>query len=164
MGFQTQFDDWQVGGSALAHSYCSPNLLVTLAEIQRRWPWTTNLGCFGARPIRGSETIPSSHSYGAAIDVGYPADFDDTVARELAPWIVARSDELHIDALHDYRRCRIWRAGRTNDVGDACTGWWKAQRPSPVTGMGQAWANHLHLEVTRAGWDDGVPAAERWTE
>lgn len=123
-----------------------------------------NMGCYGARPIRGSDTIPSSHTFGAAIDVGYPAEQDDAIAAQVAPWIVARSFEANIDAIHDYRRCRIWRAGRTSSIDEACTEWWKAQRPSKVTGMGQVWANHLHLEVTADGWGDDSPMLTRWTE
>lgn len=159
MGFATSFDDWQQAPAA--HASCSPNLQLVLAEVQRRWPGTTNLGCYGVRPIRGG-TLPSSHAYGAAVDIGYVAAFDETIAAEVCPWLVARSLELHIDAVHDYRRCRIWRAARTPSIDDACTAWWKAQRPSAITGMGQVWANHLHLEVTVAGWDDASPVLERW--
>lgn len=159
----TVFTDWQLP-SAPSHASCSPNLRSMLDELRRRWPWFVNDGCYGVRPIRGSTTIRSSHSSGAAIDVAYPADMDALIATDVAPWIVARSYETNIDAIHDYRRCRIWRAGRTADVSGACDSWWKAQRPSPITGMGQSWANHLHLEVTAAGWADASPMMGRWTE
>jgi hypothetical protein len=159
---QTAFDDGQAEPPPAAHSSASPNLLMLLAELQRRWPEFDNLGCFGLRPIRGG-TAPSSHCYGAAIDCGYPASFDETVSATVCAWIVARSEEMHVDAIHDYRRSRIWRAGRS-DVANACTTWWRAQRPDPVTGMGQAWANHLHLETTAEGWSDGSPMLGRWTE
>jgi hypothetical protein len=164
VGFQLTFDDWQDQPPPAIHNTCSPNLLAVLAELQRRWPFAFNDGCFGSRPIRGSSTVVSSHSYGAAIDVGYHAADDEIVRDQVVGFLVGRSLELHIDALHDYRRCRIWRAGRTPDVSDACVGWWKAQRPSGVTGMGQVWANHLHLETTVAGWGDASPAGDRWTE
>lgn len=155
--------DWQSGVHPMT-ARCSPNLNVVLVELARRWPSFVSQGCFGRRPIRGSTTVPSTHSWGAAIDVGYPPEMDDLVAQEVCGFLVGRSQEMHIGAIHDYRRCRIWHAGRTPDADDACTGWWKAQRPSSVTGMGQAWANHLHLEVTEAGWWDEVPIIDRWTE
>jgi hypothetical protein len=158
-----EFTDWQAPKHP-DHASCSPNLRALLDELRRRWPFFVNDGCFGARPIRGSQVVPSSHTYGAAIDVAYPSDVDDVVAREVAPWLVARSFETNVDAIHDYRRCRIWRAGRTALESDACSSWWKAQRPSPVTGMGQPWAHHLHQEVTAAGWADATPMLSRWTE
>jgi hypothetical protein len=155
--------NWQLPNPP-RHNTCSPNLRAALIELQRRWPFFTDLGCFGARPIRGSTTIMSSHCYGSAIDVGYPAVKDDQVAAEVCPWIVARSEEMNIGAIHDYRRCRIWHAGRTPVADEACTSWWKAQRASSATGMGQPWNNHLHLEVTADGWSDDTPMIGRWTE
>lgn len=145
-------------------SKCSPNLNAVLLELQRRWPSFTNLGCYGRRPIRGSTTVPSTHSWGAAVDVGYPPEADPMVAAEVCGFLVGRSGEMHISAVHDYRRSRIWHAGRTPDVDDACASWWKAQRPSSSTGMGQPWCNHLHLEVTEPGWWDATPVQDRWIE
>lgn len=158
-----RFFDWQAPHPP-EHTSCSPNLRSLLDELRRRWPWMTNEGCYGARPIRGSTVIPSSHSWGAAIDVGYPPENDPQVAAEVAPWLVARSFEANVDAIHDYRRCRIWRAGRTPATSDACSTWWRAQRSSSATGMGQTWANHLHLEVTADGWADATPMLSRWIE
>jgi hypothetical protein len=160
---QAHFDDWQTEPPPAAHSASSPNLLLVLGELQRRWPFFFNLGCYGVRPVRGG-TVPSSHCYGAAIDCGYTTDDDPLIASLVAPWLVARSGELHVDAIHDYRRSRIWRAERTPDAGEACTTWWKAQRPDTSTGMGQSWANHLHLECTVLGWADEAPVSGRWTE
>lgn len=163
MAFGIESTNWQSIRPPSGRNRCSPNLRVVLAEVIRRWPSMTDLGCYGARPIRGG-SAPSSHSYGAAIDIGYPPSFDPTVAAQVLPFLVARSEELHLGALHDYRRCRIWHAGRTPDPRDACTAWWKAQRPSTATGMGQSWCNHIHLEVTADGWSDQAPIHERWTE
>ena len=161
----TTYDNWQaIGGQAYNRRSCSPNLMLVLGELQRRWPGLTNIGCYGARPIRGSTSVPSSHSWGAAIDIDYPPSSDGVIEAEVCPFLVGRSGELRVSAVHDYRRCRIWHAGRTADINDACTGWWKAQRRSTITGMGQAWANHLHVETTFAGWSDDSPIGDRWTE
>lgn len=160
----TTFDNWQASPPPARHEQCSPNLLLVLDELRRRWPPMGNLGCFGHRPVRGSTTVASSHSFGAAIDVGYPGEFDGVIAAEVCGFLVGRSSELHVSAVHDYRRCRIWRAGRTSNVDDACSLWWKAQRSSSTTGMGQPWANHLHLEVTAIGWGCQQPIGERWAE
>lgn len=160
MTFAPAFHDWQVGPQPDRHS-CSPNLRLILDTMASKWPGLTNQGCFGVRTIRGG-IAPSSHTYGAAIDVGFPvALLEQPVEAEVIPWLIAWSEELGIDAVHDYRRCRIWRAGRTNDENHACTLWWKAQRPSGVTGMGQTWANHLHLEVTPEAWSWDTALTER---
>lgn len=163
MAFATEFRSWQDFPTPAHHDGCSPNLVLVLAELARRWPGIYNLGCFGRRPVRGG-TAPSSHWNGAAIDAGYPAELDAVVRDQVAPFLVARSAELNVQAVHDYRRCRIWRAGRTALEADACTAWWKAQKRSRTTGMGQEWCNHLHIEVTPEGWGDDTPIRQRWTE
>lgn len=117
----------------------------------------TDLGCFATRPIRGSTTVPSTHSFGAALDLGYPPGEDEVIGSHVAGFLVAWSDELGVDAIHDYRRCRIWHAGRTPVLDEACTLWWRAQRRNRVTGMGQSWANHLHIEVHPLRWGDESP-------
>lgn len=155
--------DWPSSNLPMA-SQCSPNLRVVLDELRRRWPALTNLGCYARRPIRGSTTAPSTHSWGAALDVGFPPEMNDLIAGEVCPFLVGRSEELHLGAVHDYRRCRIWHAGRSSNPDEACTAWWKAQRASTSTGMGQPWCNHLHLEVTESGWWDEDPVEARWTE
>jgi hypothetical protein len=163
--FATTFHDYQAATPAPPFpAGCSPNLMLVLLELQRRWPWMSNDGCYGKRPIRGSTSVPSTHSYGAAIDVSYPPANDDVIASQVVGFLVGRSEELGLDAVHDYRRCRIWRAGRTASTADACSLWWKAQRPDPVTGMGQTWANHLHLETAPSRWSDSTPIATRWVE
>lgn len=111
--------------------------------------------------MRGGGAL-STHSYGAAVDIGYdPAADAELIAEQVVPFLVGWSYELRLGAIHDYRRCRIWRAGRTPELADACSSWWKAQRADPATGMGQAWANHLHLEVTMQGWSDDTAIAAR---
>ena len=159
--FATKFDNWQASPAPGRHSTCSPNLRALLHYCANNWPGITSLGCFGVRAVRGGDS-PSSHSNGAAIDLGYPAGMLPMIRNEVIPFLIARSDELHVQAVHDYRSGRIWRAGRTPHTEDACGAWWKAQKHSIATGMGQPWANHLHVETTEAGWTDGTPIRARW--
>lgn len=158
-----EFTDWQSVPMALPYVHCSPNLRVLLDELERRWAFVSTLGCFGRRAVRGG-AAPSTHSWGAALDVGYPAGSDGVIRDEVCGFLVGRSLELGVQAIHDYRRSRIWRAGRTPRLEDACTTWWRAQRPSAVTGMGQAWSNHLHVETTASSWANDVPVRMRWDE
>lgn len=161
MTFATEYHDWQSPPHNPSLRSCSPNLHLIERELAARWH-TMNMGCFGARPIRGSETVPSSHSWGAAIDIGFvPAQYSSSDVQNMIGFLIGWSSELHLSALHDYRGCRIWHAGRTAVADDACSKWWKAQKPSLVTGMGQGWANHLHLEVTPDGWSDASPLVDR---
>lgn len=160
MTFGHSYTNWQVWPiSNVGKSYCSPNLMLVVDELQQRWPFR-HLGCYGRRPVRGG-TKPSSHSWGAAVDIGYEPATDVDVERLVCPFLVAWSHELHLSAIHDYRRSRIWHAGRTEHDEDACSTWWRAQKPSSATGMGQAWCNHLHLEVTAEGWSDTTPLVAR---
>lgn len=161
MTFATEYHDWQTGAHDASLRSCSPNLKAIQRELNVRWK-ASNMGCYGSRPIRGSTTVPSTHSWGAAIDVGFtPAQYDAGDVANMCGFLVGWSQELGLSALHDYRGCRIWHAGRTSSLDDACSSWWKAQRASSVTGMGQKWANHLHLEVTPASWGDARGLAER---
>lgn len=161
--FGTSFDNWQAFPPPATHNSCSPNLLCILIDLQNRWPGLTNLGCFQQRPVRGG-TAPSSHWFGAALDVGFPPGMNTVIRDQVCPFLVARSLELNLQAIHDYRRSRIWRAGRTPNEADACSAWWRIQRGSSITGMGQAWCNHLHLEVTASGWAYDTPVEYRWDE
>jgi hypothetical protein len=104
--------------------------------------------------------VPSVHSWGAAIDLGYPPELRPVVETDVMAYLIAWSDEWNLSAIHDYVGSRIWRAGRTADEADCCTLWWKAQKRS-AGGMGHSWANWLHLEVTEAGWDDDRTEQER---
>ena len=153
------FTDWgKVPDLRRAHGMCSPNLDQLRAALTRRWRMKP-LGCYGARNIAGT-AVPSTHSWGAAIDLGYDPDQRDVVEHDVIAYLIAWSGEWNLSALHDYRGCRIWRAGRTADESEACTLWWKAQKRSGH-GMGQSWANWLHLETTEAGWSDDRWEAER---
>lgn len=137
---------------------CSPALVQLGHDLHSRWP-TTFLGCYGNRPIRGG-IATSTHAFGAALDVSYGAQNFPWARDQMAGYLVAWSEEWGLQAIHDYRAQRIWRAGRTPNVDDACSLWWKAQRKDS-NGMGQTWANWFHLEVHPDRWYDDRSATER---
>lgn len=117
------------------------------------------MGCYGVRPVRGG-TLDSTHSYGAAIDLSYRMLDRERVRNEMIGYMVGWSFEWQIGMIIDYLGGRIWRAGRTTSLQDACHGWWKAQKPDS-NGMGQSWGDWFHVEVTMAGWHDGTDEAGR---
>lgn len=82
------------------------------------------------------------------------------VREQLIGYLVGWSAEWGISAIHDYVGQRIWRAGRTPDVTEACSGWWRAQKPD-ASGMGQAWAKWVHVEVSERAWGDVRPERDR---
>jgi len=159
MGIETRFVNWGASTIPLAtHQGCSPalhQLRRHLAEVHRMY----FLGCAVGRPIRGG-SLPSAHSWGAALDMGYAGTQREQVARELVVELVAYSSEWGLQAIHDYVGSRIWRAGRTPDESEACTKWWKAQKPDG-NGMGSPGSRWLHLEVTPEGWNDSRSARQR---
>lgn len=137
---------------------CSPALRALYTACADRYG-VKSLGCYGVRTIRGGE-LESTHSFGAAIDLSYRYLNPEPVRTNLIGYLVGWSEEWGIGAIHDYMGSRIWRAGRTPFRDDACSKWWKAQRPA-ASGMGQSWADWLHVEVTMAGWHDERSEAER---
>ena len=160
MTIATRFDHWTQARPPLGvHSRCSPNL-VRIRDGARVRFGVTSLGCHGVRNVRGSATAPSVHSWGAAIDLSWVELGRERCESQLIPWLIAWSDELHVQAVHDYHGSRIWRAGRTPRESDACGLWWKAQRPD-AHGMGQRWATWLHVETTMPGWGDDSPLHAR---
>jgi hypothetical protein len=75
---------------------------------------------------------------------------------DVLPWLIAHSSELNIQAIHDYAGGRIWRSNR----GDGQGAYWKPQ-PTDSGGMGQAWAQWIHIEVHEDGWADARPIETR---
>lgn len=162
MTFATRFYDYQHLSPPAHGGKCSPNLLSLQQTMAEKYPSLfVGLGCWGVRAIRGG-IAPSTHTFGAAIDFGYRASADPVQVADIAiPFMIAWSKELGIQAIHDYRRCRIWRAGRTHHLEDACSLWWRAQRRSGITGMGQVWANHLHVETPPEEWSNALGWRDR---
>lgn len=147
MTVATEFVSWQSPKPAWYVKFrkASPNLVALCDSLIKRWDGT-NIGIYGKRPIRGGSD-PSSHSFGAALDWKYPTKKAGT---EAMAWLIANSEELGIQAVHDYVGCRIWRAGRG----------WKKQKVDEF-GMGQAWGTWLHIETLPSRWADATPIEHR---
>src|SRR6266508_4794900 len=105
-----------------------------------RWPGGMDLGTWGVRNKRGSNSL-SVHAVGRAWDCRYAepgpgrATADEAIAVALADFPV-----LGIQAIHDYVNCTIWRCSR----GGSGPGW---KNQTPGNGMGDPTAKWLHWEV-----------------
>lgn len=114
------------------------------------------VGIYGVRPVRGGAS-PSTHAYGAALDWRYQnvsnTDKWHDVANPLAviEWLIANYAVLGVQMIVDYVRCRVWKADRLA---------WKQQTPS-THGMGQRWAQWLHIETTPKDYDNSISVALR---
>lgn len=150
--YQRSPDPTGIGGR------CSPGLIQLSTALKRRWDMRS-LGCYGVRPIRGGSS-PSSHSTGSAVDLSFLPERRAQMDVQVLGYLIAWSNEWGIQAVHDYRGQRIWRAGRTGNIADCCSLWWKAQRKSS-NGMGQSWANWYHIEVHPDRWGDVRTESER---
>ena len=123
----------------------SPNLLVLRDWLVKRYQGSS-LGILNKRPVRGG-TAPSTHTFGAALDWRYPTRVS---AKLVMRFLVAFSEELGVQAIHDYVGNTIWHAGR---------GWKKQEVDSE--GMGQPWATWLHIEVAPSMWKDKRSISEK---
>ena len=94
----------------------------------------------------------SAHA-GCAVDLrwGNPGPGRRVVLDEMLPFYIGNSLELHIQAIHDYVGCRVWRAHRS---GDANGGWKRQPQGSHDGNMGNPASQWLHLEVHPSGWGD----------
>lgn len=167
---QRSFFDWDDSGLPYNEppwEQCSPNL-IQLGNYFLSFGGQ-DLGCEQDRPVRQGSTI-SEHSWGAARDLRYGPPWLDgtnpppwpggrTQALEFIDWVIAYSVELHICRINDYVGDRIWTAGRTANILDAYTLWWKPQGGSGA--MGDSWARYFHFVTTRDGWADATPIAQR---
>lgn len=150
----TDFYSWQKATvkDKLRFRKASPNLLSLKDYLLKRWGGK-DIGIYGVRPIRGGEVL-SSHSFGAAMDWRYDSRREGQAAIR---WLIKNSKELGIQAIHDYYGGTIWRSTRTApDVGG-----WKPAEADPKTGMGQAWAQWLHIETTKSAWSNAKPIDQR---
>ena len=141
----TKFVSWQKAGEpGSSHAGASPNLQALAKYLNERWG-LKSLGIYNRRPIRGG-TAWSSHAFGAALDAGFTNR--TVIDAEVLPFLIAYSEELGIQRIHDYQNKRYWEAGR---------GWVKRS-----AGQGGAW---LHIEtVPSAKWSDSTPIADRLSE
>jgi hypothetical protein len=155
----TLFTDWARKPEAELARFnrASPALVSLRNGLIEAFPGVASLGIYGVRDQRGG-SLRSAHSFGAALDLSYRGA-GRAKADSIVEYVLWLSDELDVQAIHDYQRATIWRSVR----GAPGTGGWRPQTPSPRTGMGQAWADWLHFEVTEQGWADGRPMREKTT-
>jgi hypothetical protein len=152
----TDFHSWQKASDAEKAKFntSSPNLCLLRDYLLNRWGGAS-LGIYEDRPIRGvMSTVPSSHAFGAALDYRYD---NREEAEGIIRWLISNSKELGVQAIHDYYGCAIWRS--TNSEPDK--GGWESAEKSQNTGMGQPWAQWLHIETTKTDWGNNTPIEER---
>jgi hypothetical protein len=158
MTIATEYFNYQKAGtsSPLYAKGEAPGLRSVRQHVMTRYGGI-NLGSFGVRPIRSSDTVLSTHAYGAAWDWRYVnADGTGLLGRAkllniVLPFLINNSQELGIQMIGDYIGCRIWKADRSGDVNKG----WKTQTPDGH-GMGQPWAGWLHIELHPREWADGA--------
>jgi hypothetical protein len=124
----------------------SPNLLGLTDWLIKRWGGT-KIGLYQRRPVRGG-SVPSSHTFGAAVDWRYRLRKD---AEEVMKVLVRHHDKLGVQVIIDYVGCRQWIVGSG----------WKPLKPSKVKGFGEPWAKWLHIETTKADWNNKTPIENR---
>ena len=158
MTIATEFHDWSAQPSADAHRLKdgSPALKRIRDHHLARWGGQSLSvpSLFQPRPIKGG-TRPSAHA-GCAVDIRWqdPGPGRHVVEAEILPFYIDNSHELHIQAIHDYVGCRVWRAHRSHDAN----GGWKRQRPGSHDGnMGNPTSQWLHIEINGTGWHDDRP-------
>ncbi len=137
---------------AAAYEACSPNLLKVRAYIQARWGGQ-DLGCHGNRYVKGQGNSKtwSSHAWGAALDI--TAGSWETNFNEIAPFLIEHSEELGINALHDYRRVLHADGTTRGRIWKPLIGW----QPSNIGAPG-TW---IHIEVRPGNYTDARTVEER---
>lgn len=155
-----KFTDWSTKLVGAPFNRCSPNEVLIGRHLDAEFGTVEN-GCYGVRDIRAGGSI-STHSFGAAGDRtfrGVSANF--TAKRNVMLVAIEHlrqnSEELGIQAIHDYIGCRIWRSNR--DPHTYPDGW-KVQTPDAY-GMGQTWADWIHVEVYEGAWNWDSPIVDR---
>lgn len=137
----TPYYRWSSRSDALAPQYegCSPALNQLLAYLKGRWGGAS-LGCHNNRRVSGSTTW-SSHAWGAALDYNSAGGWGTNFG-PIADFLIAHSEELGINAIHDYRfvggRGRIWKPG---------IGWVRSNIGGP--------GDWMHIEVRPSAYSDG---------
>lgn len=160
MTVSTEFHNWSDhphGGAARAKRG-SPALMRIRDHHLRRWGGqsVSSASLYDFRLLESGK--PSPHA-GCAVDLRWfkPGPGREVVEREMLPFYIDNSVELHIQAIHDYVGCRVWRAHRS---GDANRGWKTQKKGSHGGNMGNPESQWLHLEINRSGWDDDRPVEE----
>ena len=90
------------------------------------------------RAVRAGDT-PSLHNWGMAWDWRWQDPGPGRqVADEVIEFCLTNAERLGIQAVHDYQGTRFWKSYAG----------WRPGTPNPNTGMGQPWAQWLHIERT----------------
>jgi hypothetical protein len=156
MTIAKEFTDWQKKGkSAFAQFNRESPALSSLRDYLIPTYGGADLGIYGVRRVRGSLLSWSSHSFGSALDYSYRG-LPREVAIKIIEFLISNSEELGVQAIHDYVGGRIWRANRSGDKN----GGWQKQRKNKE-GMGQTWGDWLHIEVNERKWADGRSVLEK---
>lgn len=131
---------------------CSPNLNQVFAFLQTHWG-VSHLGCHGNRYVKGQNgaKVWSSHAWGAALDVS--AGSWDVNFNQIAPFLIEHSEELGINALHDYRRVKHPDGTTRGRIWKPLIGW----KPSNIGDSG-TW---IHIEVRPNAFADFRSVDER---
>lgn len=158
MGTATKFTDWAYKPASTLSTFnrASPNLKAIWSDFDVRFPGTASLGIYGQRDQRSHAGVRSVHSWGAAGDRSYRGP-GRAVGVAMIDFLIGWSLELGVQAVHDYLGSTIWRAYRPKSAGGP--GWKK--QPKSSSGMGQSWADWLHIEVNEDAWGDGRSVSER---
>jgi hypothetical protein len=105
-------------------------------------------GIFNKRPIRGSQTIWSTHAVSRGIDLGMKVDAKgQQLGNFLLVVLLSKAEALGIQQI-------IWNDGVSDVV----------YRPgsAPQRSKKQNHKNHLHIEITSHMADTPLPLAEKW--
>jgi hypothetical protein len=155
---KTKFYNWQkaAAGDYVKFRKESPNMVAIKDYLCKRWGGTS-VGILNKRPIRGGSS-PSSHTFGAALDWRYgdTAVHRQKIEKEVIPWLIENSEELGIQAIHDYVGSRIWMSVRVGGQRG-----WRAQPAKDA--MGASWAKWLHIETTKESWRNRIRVDERFS-
>lgn len=141
--------DWQKATKRdfVRYRKASPNLREGMSWLIKKFGGV-NVGIYSRRPVRGG-TVPSSHSFGAAMDWRYTNRRAGQAAMKL---LVNHSKEFGVQMIVDYVGCVIWTPQRG----------WKKMEPNAKTGKGEAWAKWLHVETTKTAWSTKTAWDDRY--
>jgi hypothetical protein len=151
---QTQVPWFEWGSSGLGYgrapyNTCSP-ALTQLNHYLAQHARSRSLGCYVVRSVVGGSTI-SAHSYGGAIDVGWP---DGGTADYWNQWLIDHSEELGVSAIIDERAIYLPNGGRYFKMWYPGKGW-------HYINAGGAGYLGSHIEVRRDKWGDGRSVDEK---
>lgn len=147
MTVATEFYSWQANPNgynreAPPYESCSPLCRSYRSYTETKWGMSF-LGCHVDRAIIGGSS-PSTHSFGAAVDMSWRNFGRATLENEILPFFINNSKELGLQAIHDYDGQRIWRPPAYRErLGQSHTNGWKTSSGGQFV-RGNKW---IHLEV-----------------